>query len=508
MKYSAAEEQELMADLWSPALRDNPLAFVQYVYPWGVEGTPLEHHKSPRKWQMKVLEEMATHIARNRGRLDPEMLRTAVASGRGIGKSALVGWLVHWMLSTRLGSTVIVTANTDQQLRSRTWPEIGKWMTLSINGHWFDRTATTIKPAPWFREAVEGDMNIDCGYYYGQAQLWSEEVPDAFAGVHSTQGVMLIFDESSGIPEPIYTVSEGFFTEPTPDRFWFTFSNPRRNTGAFYESFHSAAQFWHKHQIDARDVEGTDQKVYKQIGEQYGEQSNVFRVEVQGIWPRSDDQTIISAELVRAAMERDVELTASEPIVWGVDIARMGNDASAICKRQGNTVFEVKTFKQLDLMELCGVITNEFRTTPISAQPVEVCLDAGGLGIGVYDKLNEEGTVPVRAVNVSEAPSIKGTYLNLRVELWFNIRDWLMRRDCSLPKDDTLFAELIAPQYDFNSVGKIRMESKQQMRRRGIASPDRADALALSFASAGTAFSGTGAVPWRTQLKSRVRRLV
>ena len=138
MKYSAKEEQELMADLWSPALRDNPLAFVQYVYPWGVEGTPLEHHKSPRKWQMKVLEEMATHIARNRGQLDPEMLRTAVASGRGIGKSALVGWLVHWMLSTRLGSTVIVTANTDQQLRSRTWPEIGKWMTLSINSHWFD----------------------------------------------------------------------------------------------------------------------------------------------------------------------------------------------------------------------------------------------------------------------------------------------------------------------------------------------------------------------------------
>ena len=242
--------------------------------------------------------------------------------------------------------------------------------------------------------------------------------------------------------------------------------------------------------------------------EQYGIDSNVVLVEVMGQFPRADDQTIISAELVRAAMNRDVELTASEPIVWGVDIARMGNDASAICKRQGNTVFEIKTFKQLDLMELCGVITNEYNTTPTSAQPVEVCLDAGGLGIGVYDKLNEEGTVPVRAVNVSEAPSVKGTYLNLRVELWFNIRDWLMRRDCSLPKDEALFAELIAPQYDFNSVGKIRMESKQQMRRRGIASPDRADALALSFASAGTAFSGTGAASWRTRLQSRVRRLV
>ena len=508
MKYSAAEEQELMVDLWSTELADNPLAFVKYVYPWGVKGTPLEDHTAPRKWQAKVLEEIGTHISRNRGKLDPEMLRTAVASGRGIGKSALVGWLVHWMLSTRLGGTVIVTANTDQQLRSRTWPEIGKWMTLAINGHWFDRTATTIKPTPWFKEAVETEMNIDCGYYYAQAQLWSEEVPDAFAGVHSTNGVMLIFDESSGIPEAIYTVSEGFFTEPTPNRYWFTFSNPRRNSGAFYESFHSAAAFWNKHQIDARTVEGTDPKVYQQMIEQYGAESNVCLVEIFGEFPRTDDQTIISAELVRAAMSRDVELTASEPIVWGVDIARMGSDASAICKRQGNSVFEIKTFKKLDLMQLCGAITNEYNTTPVSSQPVEVCLDAGGLGIGVYDKLAEEGTVPVRAVNVSEAPSVKGTYLNLRVELWFNIRDWLMRRDCSLPKDETLFSELVTPMYDFNSVGKIRMESKQQLKRRGISSPDKADSLALTFASTGSSFSGTGGTSWRTRLKSKVRRLV
>lgn len=508
MKYSAEQEQELMADLWSPNIADDPLAFVHYVYPWGQAGTPLEHHEAPRKWQADVLREIGTHIARN-NRLDmPEMYRQAIASGRGIGKSAMVAWLVHWMLSTRLGSTTIVTANTEQQLRSRTWPEIGKWLTLSVNGHWFDRTATTIKPAAWFQEALERDLNIDCGYYYAQSQLWSEENPDAFAGIHSTAGVQLIMDEASGIPESIYTVSEGFFTEPTKNRFWHAFSNPRRNQGAFYESFHSAAAFWNTRQIDSRTVEGTDKQVFDQMVAQYGTDSPQVRVEIAGEFPRTDDSTVIAPDLVRSAMSRDVTLSASEPIIWGLDPSRQGGDQTALAKRQGNTVFEVKTFRNMDLMELCGAIMVEYDTATAMNRPDEVCIDVIGLGAGVYDRLRELGEIPVVGVNVAEAPSIKGTYLNLRAELWFNMRDWLMRRDCRLPQDEALYAELIAPQFDFNSAGKIRLESKDRMRRRGVKSPDRGDALALTFAVAGALFSGTGATGWTGRVESRVRRFI
>ena len=163
----------------------------------------------------KILRDLEVHIARNNNRLDYEMFRSAIASGRGIGKSALVSWLIIWMLSTRLGSTIIVTANLESQLRSRTWAELGKWLTLAINGHWFQKTATTIRPAQWFEEALKRDLKIDTGYYYAMASLWSEENPDAFAGIHSSYGVMLIMDEASGIPENIYSVSEGFFLEPT-----------------------------------------------------------------------------------------------------------------------------------------------------------------------------------------------------------------------------------------------------------------------------------------------------
>ena len=216
MKYGVEAEKELMTELWSMNIKDDPLNFVKFVFEWGKEGTPLENFTGPRKWQEKILRDIGIHIQRNQSVDLPEMFRLAVASGRGIGKSALVSWLILWMLSTRLGSTIIVTANTEQQLRSRTWAELGKWLTLAINSHWFNKTATTIRPAQWFEEALIRDLKIDTGYYYAQAQLWSEENPDAFAGIHSSYGVCLIMDEASGIPAPIYSVSEDFSQNRQP----------------------------------------------------------------------------------------------------------------------------------------------------------------------------------------------------------------------------------------------------------------------------------------------------
>ena len=509
MKYKPEEEKLLMTELWSPVIKDNPLNFVKFVFPWGMKDTPLEEFKGPRKWQEKILREMTIHIQRNGVKDLPEMFRMAVASGRVSGKSALVAWIILWMLSTRLGSTVIVTANTEQQLRSRTWAELGKWLTLSLNSHWWSKTATTIKPAPWFDEALERDLKIDTGYYYAQAQLWSEENPDAFAGIHSSYGVCLIMDEASGIPAPIYSVSEGFFSEPTPNRFWFTFSNPRRNQGPFYDSFHSAKAFWKNEQIDSRTVEGTDKDLFSKMIEQYGEDSTVARVEVMGEFPTADDDTVIPMELIKSAVDRDVALAASEPIIWGLDVARFGGDSSALCVRQGNHVLEIQSFQSMDLMQLCGVIKNRYDDATAIERPQEILVDVIGLGAGVVDRLAEQN-LPVRGINVAEAPSTKKNYLNLRAELWFAIKDWLSQRDCRLPQNDELEAELASPLYKYTSSGKIKIESKDEMRKRGIKSPDKADALALTMASSAASFSGSSShfgYNFRQPLKSRIIRV-
>jgi hypothetical protein len=509
MKYTAKQEEELMTDVWSLNIKDDPLNFVRYIFPWNQEGTPLADFSGPRRWQEKILRDVGNHIRKNETMDLPEMYRLAVASGRGIGKSALVAWLILWMLSTRLGSTIIVTANTEQQLRSRTWAELGKWLTLAINGHWFVKTATSLKPQQWYEELLISDLKIDTGYYYAQAQLWSEENPDAFAGVHSSAGVCLIMDEASGIPSPIYSVSEGFFTEPTKNRFWFSFSNPRRNSGPFYDSFHSKRSFWNTEQIDSREVEETDKQLFQRMLEQYGEDSTVARVEVLGQFPNVDDDTVIPIELARAAVDRDVSLTASEPIIYGVDVARYGIDQSALCIRQGNTVFEIKTFKSMDLMQLCGAIKNIYDSATEINKPSEILVDVIGLGSGVVDRLAEQG-LPVRGINVAESPASKKNYLNLRAELWFSIKDWLTRRDCRLPNDDELIAELVSPMYSYTSSGKIKIEAKEAMKKRGIKSPDKADALALTMASSAASFGGNFSsmgYTFRKPIRSKIIRV-
>ncbi len=258
--YKPEEEQELMALLWSDALKDNPLAFIMYVFPWGVKGTPLEHFSGPRKWQREVLLDIAKHIAENnqatKDKVSNEevmykVLQEAISSGRGIGKSALVSWLVIWMVSTRIGSTTIISANSENQLRSITWAEITKWLAMGLNSHWFEVSATRVAPAKWLTDLVESDLKKGTRYWGAEGRLWSAENPDAYAGVHNFDGVMVIFDEASGIDDAIWSVTGGFFAENTPNRFWLAFSNPRRNTGYFYEAFNSKRDFWTTRMVDA-----------------------------------------------------------------------------------------------------------------------------------------------------------------------------------------------------------------------------------------------------------------
>ena len=304
-------------------------------------------------------------------------------------------------------------------------------------------------------------------------------------------------------------MSEGFFTEPTQNRFWFAFSNPRRNTGPFYDSFHANKSFWQTEQIDSRDVEGTDQKLFHRMLEQYGADSTVARVEVLGQFPSADDDTVIPIELARSAVDRDVTLTASEPIIWGLDVARFGADNSALCIRQGNTVFEIKTFKSMDLMQLCGAVKNLYDDATAMNRPQEILVDVIGVGSGVVDRLAEQ-ELPVRGINVAESPASKKNYLNLRAELWFKIKDWLSARDCRLPNDDELIAELVSPSYTYTSTGKIKIEAKESMRKRGVKSPDKADALALTMASSAASFSSNFnqmGYNWKKPIKSKIIRV-
>jgi hypothetical protein len=473
--YSAEDEQELMARLWAPAIKDNPLAFVMFAFPWGQPGTPLEHFKGPRKWQREVLQEITDHIQANKGKLDFNTLRHAVSSGRGIGKSALVSWITIWMLSTRIGSTTIISANSESQLRSVTWAEITKWLATAINSHWFEVSATRVMPAKWLTELVERDLKKGTRYWGVEGRLWSAENPDAYAGVHNFDGVLVVFDEASGIEDSIWAVTSGFFTENTPNRFWMAFSNPRRNTGYFYEAFNSKREFWITKVVDARTVEGTDKQVYQQIIDEYGADSSQAHVEVYGQFPSEGDDQFISANLVDDAMKRPKYQDASAPIVIGVDPARFGADATVIAVRQGRDIIAIQRHRGDDTMTVVGHVIEAIE----QYKPTLVVIDEGGLGAGIVDRLKEQ-RYKIKGVNFGNKSTNPVMYGNKRAEMWGKMKDWL--KTASIPLDRFLKTDLISPMMKPDSKGTIFLESKKDMKARGLASPDAADAICVTFA--------------------------
>jgi hypothetical protein len=473
--YSAEDEQELMARLWAPAIKDNPLAFVMFTFPWGQPGTPLEHFKGPRKWQREVLQTIADHIKANNGKTDFDTLRHAVSSGRGIGKSALVSWITIWMLSTRIGSTTIISANSESQLRSVTWAEITKWLAMSLNSHWFEVSATRLMPAKWLTELVERDLKKGTRYWGVEGRLWSAENPDAYAGVHNFDGVLVVFDEASGIDDSIWAVTSGFFTENTPNRFWMAFSNPRRNTGYFYEAFNSKREFWTTKVVDARTVEGTDKQVYQQIIDEYGADSSQAHVEVYGQFPSEGDDQFISANLVDDAMKRPAYKDQSAPIVIGVDPARFGADATVIAVRQGRDIISIQRHRGDDTMTVVGHVIEAIE----EYKPALVVIDEGGLGAGIVDRLKEQ-RYKVKGINFGNKSVNPIMYGNKRAEMWGKMKDWL--KTASIPLDRFLKTDLISPMMKPDSKGTIFLESKKDMKARGLASPDAADAICVTFA--------------------------
>jgi hypothetical protein len=464
-----------MATLWASQVKDDPLTFVRMAFPWGKAGTPLEHHPGPRKWQREVLTELRDHIRANGGKVDFNTFRMATSSGRGIGKSALVSWLVIWMLTTRIGSTTIVSANSEAQLRSVTWAEITKWLSMALNSHWFEVSATRVLPAKWIAELVERDLKLGTRYWGVEGRLWSAENPDAYAGVHNFAGVMLVFDEASGIDDGIWSVASGFFTENTPNRFWLAFSNPRRNSGYFYECFNSKREFWRTKTVDARSVEGTDKAVYQQIIDEYGPDSSAAHVEVYGEFPNASDDQFIGTMLVDEAMARPPSKDPSAPIVVGVDPARFGADATVIAIRQGRDILAIRRSRGDDTMEVVGRVIDVI--TEFS--PQLVVIDEGGLGAGVVDRLKEQ-RYKIRGVNFGNKSVKPLMYGNKRAEMWGAMKEWL--KTASIPKDRFLKSDLTGPMMKPDSKGTIFLESKKDMRARGLASPDAADAIAITFA--------------------------
>jgi len=266
---------------------------------------------------------------------------------------------------------------------------------------------------------------------------------------------------------------------------------------------------WFTLHVNCEKSKRVSKEFVREMAVKYGEESNAYRVRVLGEFPLADDDTMIPFSVVEQAMNRDIEIDKFASMTYGVDVARFGSDKSALAKKKGNVITEVKRWRGLDLMQLVGAIKHEYDAEEPEDRPLNIYIDSIGLGSGVVDRLREMG-LPAVGINVSESPAMKTAYINLRGELWGKMKNWLEQRNCVLPKDDDLLSDLTAPRYTFNSSGKLRVESKDEMKKRGLASPDLADACILTLAgeaAVGIYGSSSGST-WTKPLKRLLKGVV
>lgn len=438
---------------------------------------------TPDKWQKKVLDSLLTDD------------KISIKSGHGTGKTALLSWVILWWLSCRLPCKIAVTANTSNQLSDILWSEISKWHRNLPQG---------FKDLFEFKSDKINLVGVKDSFCV--ARTARREQPEALQGFHSPN-MLFIADEASGIDDLIFQVAEGSLS--TPNAKVILTGNPTRNSGYFFDTFHQMSHRWKNFTVSCLDSKHVNERFIEDMQTKYGEDSNVYRIRVLGEFPDTNDDAIIPLHLISESLDRDIEPSTNE-VVWGLDVARFGGDKTALAKRQGNTLLEkIKTWQGKNLMETVGIVVSEYEALPYSKRPTEILVDSIGIGAGVADRLQELVDCQVSAVNVAELPSLQDKYLRLRDELWFLAREWFESRDVKMNyEDDELIAELTAPRYAFMSNGKIKVESKEQMKKRGHSSPDRADAFCLTFSGKGAFASSNKNYKWNRPIETDTKWVV
>ena len=466
---------------WLASVSDDPLAFVAGAFPWGEEGT-LAKFTGPEDWQADIL-----RMVRDGLSLD-KAIQLATASGHGVGKTALVSWFILWAISTKPDTRGVVTANTETQLRTKTWAELGKWYHQFIAKEHFTLTATAIFSSD---AAHERTWRIDM-------VPWSERNTEAFAGLHNKgRRILVIFDEASSIPDVIWETTEGALTDSETEIIWCVFGNPTRNTGRFRECFPGQrfAKVWRTKQVDSREVSLTNKEQIQSWIDAYGEDSDFVRIRVRGVFPRTGEMEFISAADVEEASKREAYSLPTDALVIGVDVARYGSNESVIFFRKGRDARSIPPlrYRGLSTVDLAARVSEVYHQHHIDA----IFVDGTGVGGGVVDAIRalhmycfdvQFGSKPDA---VGWATGSEGErYANKRAEMWGSMRAWL--KGGAIPIDASLQAQLVGPTYTFNLRHEIILEKKEDMARRGLESPDLADALALTFALPVAAHANAG----------------
>lgn len=429
---------------------------------------------------------------------------TSVRSGHGIGKSAVEAWAVIWFLMTRPFPKIPCTAPTKHQLYDVLWAEISKWL----------RNAPSLKDEIiWTYERI---------YMKGYKEEWfavprTATNPDALQGFHA-EHILYIIDEASGVPDKVFEPVLGAMTGE--DVRLLMMGNPTRLTGFFYDSHNKDREQYSAIHVDGRDSPHVSRKFVQKIIDMFGMDSDVFRVRVAGQFPKAMPDSLIAMEWCEDAVGRTVDHPGLRVDI-GIDVARYGDDSSVLClvlDKAEALEYEVHHHNRTTEITGYAVIMIERSANEHPDASIRVKVDCDGLGVGVYDGLYDQKDKIIERVwrerckregldpdsqwqtcqmiprldleivechfggaggKIDEDDPIG--YSNSTGLMWGTVRRYLQEGKLALPDDDALFSQLCSRKYTVGQDGRLELERKEAMKKRGLRSPDIADALALAL---------------------------
>ena len=441
----ALEVPQAVEDTFGP-YRDDPVGFCTHVL--GVESATRRSDGTP--YQFAILRDLAEHP------------RVIVKSGHGVGKSALDAWACLWWLCTRPMSRVVVVApEFSRQVRTVLFSEVRRWTRRSKIA-----LPLTVLAS---RAVVEG-----YGEEWAAIGLPATE-PDRIEGLHAEAGVLLILDETKGIPQDAYDALQGALTSEAANRLLVT-STPGGPEGPFYRAWTKGGDGWVRHQVPSTDSSIVSPAWVADRARDWGLGSPLYQSRVLAEFPDAGEGVLFPLTLLEAAVERVAGVPDGAGVTLGVDVARsVAGDASAIAACHGPQLEVVETFREPDTMRTVERVLHAV----VERKASRIWVDATGVGAGVVDRLNQMGH-SVEAVHFGGAAADPKRFKNKRAELFWTFREALEQGRIALPDDDELIADLSALRYRFDPQGRIVLESKDEVRSRLGRSPDRADAVALA----------------------------
>ncbi len=443
---------------------DDPAAFLEDFLSMKCDG-----------WQ----DEVATDIA--------AYPKVAVKSGQGVGKTALEAGLIIWFLVCRPYSRVIATAPTMQQLYNVLWAEIKKWLDSSAIHELLVWTKTKVY--------VDGDSER----WFAIAKTATK--PESMQGFHEDH-MLIVVDEASGVTDPIMEALLGTLTGW--DNKLLLMGNPNRIEGVFYDAFNKDRDKYRTHTVSSRNSGRTSKETIEMLETKYGKDSDVCRVRIDGQFPKGALDSFISLETVELACSkenhiRQSDIESAKVLHIGVDVARFGDDKTVITPRISAKIYEFRKYSKKDTMETAGNVIRCCKDYMSLFPHIRKCLikvDDTGVGGGVTDRLKEvirEEKLPYTVVPVNNGDSASDDYyFNLGSQVWGNIKELLENNfsnnlqgkqdvQIEIPHDEEMIKQLSVRKYHMTSKGKIQLESKEDMKKRGLGSPDTADSLSLAL---------------------------